>query len=152
MEAVLLVIHLIIALGIIILVLVQPAESGGFLGSGGSMSNMLAPRRKGDVLTRTTAILATAFFCTSLLLAVIASHQPHRERPSILDADAVKEEAQMEAVISDEAPENAATTPAADAPVANVTADDAAAPEAPAPEAAAPEAAEDKTPEAPIAP
>lgn len=86
MEAVLLVIHLIIALGIIVLVLVQPAESGGFLGSGGSMSNMMAPRRKGDVLTRMTGILATCFFVTSLLLAIIASHRPVQHN-SILDAD-----------------------------------------------------------------
>lgn len=88
MEAVLLVIHLIIALGIIVLVLVQPAESGGFLGSGGSMSNMMAPRRKGDVLTRMTGILATSFFVTSLLLAIIASHKPVHSN-SILDADDV---------------------------------------------------------------
>lgn len=138
MEAVLLVIHLIIALGIIILVLVQPAESGGFLGSGGSMSNMMAPRRKGDVLTRMTAILATSFFCTSLLLAVIASHQP-RQTHSILDVAAeegtgIDDTGVMESVISDEAPENAETTPAADAPV---TAD-----ETPA----------EETPKAPIAP
>lgn len=86
MEAVLLVVHLIIALGIIVMVLIQPAESGGFLGSGGSMSNMMAPRRKGDVLTRMTGIFATCFFITSLLLAIIASHNPVRH-DSILDAD-----------------------------------------------------------------
>ncbi len=85
MEAVLLVIHLIFALGIIILVLVQPAESGGFLGSGGSMSNMMAPRRTGDVLTRLTGGFAAAFFVTSLLLAIVASHRP-AQPGSILDA------------------------------------------------------------------
>lgn len=84
MEAVLLVIHLIIALGIIVMVLIQPSESGGFLGSGGSMSNMMAPRRRGDVLTRMTAILAASFFVTSLMLAVMASHRPATQE-SILD-------------------------------------------------------------------
>ncbi len=118
MEAVLLVIHLIIALGIIVLVLVQPAESGGFLGSGGSMSNMMAPRRKGDVLTRMTGILATCFFVTSLLLAIIASHKPVHHN-SILDADdaaapvAVEQPAGEDMVPADVKAEDA---PAAEAP------------------------------------
>src|SRR4051812_8616796 len=86
MEAVLLVIHLIVALAIICVVLIQPSEAGGFLGSGGSMSNMLAPRRSADVLTRVTAGLALCFFVTSLLLAVLASHKP--VKASILDAAA----------------------------------------------------------------
>lgn len=76
MEAVLLVVHLIIALGIIIVVLIQPSEAGGFLGSNGSMSNMLAPRRSGDGLTRLTGILAALFFTTSLLLAIVAGSRP----------------------------------------------------------------------------
>ena len=83
MESVILVIHLIVALGIIAVVLVQPSEAGGFLGSGGSMSNMMAPRRKGDVLTRLTTILAGIFFLTSLSLAIIAEHRGPAK--SILD-------------------------------------------------------------------
>ncbi len=82
MESVLLVIHLIVAVGIIAVVLVQPSEAGGFLGSSGSMSNMMMPRRGGDVLTRVTYILAACFFTTSLLLAVIASSHP-RARASL---------------------------------------------------------------------
>jgi preprotein translocase subunit SecG len=114
MEAVLLVIHLIIALGIIILVLIQPAESGGFLGQGGSMSNMMAPRRSGDVLTRTTGIFAALFFITSLSLALVASHSsPKRE--SILDA---AEAPAAEAVVD--------TDEEAAAPEAETVADDAA--------------------------
>lgn len=83
MMSVVLVIHLIVALGIIAVVLIQPSEAGGFLGSGGSMSNIAAPRRKGDVLTRLTTILAGIFFLTSLTLAIMAEHRaPAR---SILD-------------------------------------------------------------------
>jgi preprotein translocase subunit SecG len=85
MEAVLLVIHLIVALGIIVMVLIQPSEAGGFLGSGGSMSNMMMKRRSGDVLTRATTILAGVFFLTSLLLAVMAGSRPVQK--SILDVD-----------------------------------------------------------------
>ena len=86
MESVLLVIHLIVAMAIIAVVLIQPAEAGGFLGSGGSMSNMMAPRRSADVLTRVTTGLAGCFFATSLLLAIFASHKPAHK--SILEAAA----------------------------------------------------------------
>ena len=84
MEAVILVIHLIVALGIIAVVLIQPSEAGGFLGSGGSMSNMMAPRRSVDALTRLTTILAGCFFLTSLALAIMAER--HGANKSILDA------------------------------------------------------------------
>ena len=83
MMSVILVIHLIVAVAIIAIVLVQPAEAGGFLGSSGSMSNMLAPRRKGDTLTRLTTILAGIFFLTSLSLAIMAGHRGPAK--SILD-------------------------------------------------------------------
>ena len=75
---------LIIALAIIIIVLIQPAESGGFIGNAGGMSNMMAPRRRADVMTRATTILAGCFFATSLLLAIIAGNRPRET--SILDA------------------------------------------------------------------
>ena len=81
MEAVILVIHLIVALGIIAAVLVQPAEAGGFLGSGGG--NAMTPRRSADTMTRLTTILAGTFFATSLLLAILASRAPAEK--SILD-------------------------------------------------------------------
>ena len=83
MEAVLLVVHLIVAVGIIILVLIQPSEAGGFLGNSGSMSNMMMPRRNADIMTRLTTIFAAIFFGTSLLLAIVAQHRPQEQ--SILD-------------------------------------------------------------------
>ena len=88
MESVLLVIHLIVAVGIISVILLQPAESGGFLGSSGTMSNLMAPRRGADAITRLTTILACCFFATSLTLAIVASH---KEGPkSIMDIDSGK--------------------------------------------------------------
>jgi preprotein translocase subunit SecG len=111
MEAVLLVIHLIIALAIIVIVMVQPSESGGFMGSSGSMSNLGMPRRSADVMTRATTILAGCFFMTSLLLAIAAGHQPAPK--SILDA------AGDEPVIEAPAKEEGAKAPAAPkAPIA----------------------------------
>jgi len=85
MEAVLLVIHLIVAVAIIITILVQPSEAGGFMGNSGSMSNMMAPRRGADVLTRATTILAGLFFLTSIMLAISANNHPSQR--SILDID-----------------------------------------------------------------
>jgi len=88
MESVLLVIHLIVAVGIIAAILLQPAESGGFLGSSGTMSNLMAPRRGADVMTRLTTILACCFFATSLTLAIVASHKDGPK--SIMDIESGK--------------------------------------------------------------
>ena len=112
MEAVLLVIHLIIALGIIVVVLIQPSEAGGFLGNSGSMSNMMAPRRSADALTRMTGILAAAFFVTSLLLAIMAGNRPQEK--SIMDELSATPSAATEEVKQEEAP--VAPTPAEEAP------------------------------------
>lgn len=112
MEAVILVIHLIVALAIIAVVLIQPAEAGGFLGSGsGSMSNMMAPRRSADVLTRLTTILAGVFFLTSLVLAIMAENGGASKK-SIIDAVAAQPQQQTApAAAKEEAP--AAPKPAA---------------------------------------
>lgn len=75
METVLLVIHVIIALALIGMVLIQRSESDGFgLGSGGG-SNFMTGRATANFLTRTTAILATLFILNSLALGIIASHR-----------------------------------------------------------------------------
>jgi preprotein translocase subunit SecG len=94
MEAVILVIHLIVAVGLIIIILIQPSEAGGFMGTG-SMSNLMAPRRGADVMTRTTTILAGCFFATSLLLAIVANHHPKAR--SILDVDAGTKKTEQQA-------------------------------------------------------
>ena len=111
MQEVLLVIHLIIALGIIAVVLIQPSEAGGFLGTG-SMSNMMAPRRKADGLTRTTTILAGLFFATSLLLAITAQHRPAQK--SIMDEMTDASVTTEAAAPVSESDETAPAEPAAD--------------------------------------
>src|SRR5205085_12083354 len=52
------------------LVLLQKSEGGG-LGMGGG-GGFLTSRGTSNVLTRTTAILAGAFFATSLVLSILA--------------------------------------------------------------------------------
>ncbi len=76
METVIIVIHLIVVLALVGVVLLQRSEGGG-LGIGGG-SGFMTARGAANVLTRTTAILAAAFFATSLGLSLIArySEQP----------------------------------------------------------------------------
>jgi len=70
METVLIVVHLMVVLALVGVVLLQRSEGGGLgIGStGGFMTN----RGAGNVLTRTTAILAGLFFVTSLVLSILA--------------------------------------------------------------------------------
>jgi len=71
MQTVLIVIHLMIVSAMIGLVLLQKSEGGG-LGMGGGGGGFLTSRGTSNVLTRTTAILAAAFFATSLILSILA--------------------------------------------------------------------------------
>lgn len=116
MQEVLLVIHLIVAIGIIATVLLQPSESGGFMGNSGSMSNLMAPRRTADALTRLTTVLAGCFFCTSLLLAITASSRPPSQ--SLLDMARDNPAAIEQSVTPGETPEAPETAPTPKAPLA----------------------------------
>jgi preprotein translocase subunit SecG len=86
MELVLTVVHLLIALALVGVVLVQRSEGGG-LGMGGSsggMGGFMTARGTANLLTRTTAILAAAFMVTSLTLAILAGRHTTRG-PSVMD-------------------------------------------------------------------
>lgn len=82
MYTVLLVVHTLLALAIIGLVLLQRSESDGFGISGGG-GGMFSSQAKANFLTRMTAIMATAFFVSSLALTMIINH---RNSDSLLDA------------------------------------------------------------------
>lgn len=72
-----LVVHLLSALGVIGLVLVQHgkgADMGAAFGSGASGS-LFGATGSANFLSRSTAVLATVFFVTSLSLAYLASHR-----------------------------------------------------------------------------
>jgi preprotein translocase subunit SecG len=88
MNNVLLVIHLLVALAMIGVVLLQRSEGGalgmgGGGGGGGGMGGFLTGRGTANLLTRATAILAAAFFVTSLTLSILADGGS--EPTSILD-------------------------------------------------------------------
>jgi preprotein translocase subunit SecG len=94
MQTTVLIIHTLIALGIIILVLLQRgkgAETGAAFG-GGASGTVFGSRGSTSFFSRTTAILATAFFATSLTLAWISSQTAGT--PESLLEDIVTEEAE----------------------------------------------------------
>jgi len=91
MYTILLVAHTIIVLFLIVLVLIQRSSSDGLGGLGGGGGNQfLTGRASANLLTRTTAILAGAFMCTSLILGIMASHMTEG---SIIDATPVEQTA-----------------------------------------------------------
>lgn len=77
MEQIVLVVHLLIALAIIGLIMMQRgkgADIGASFGGGGSQT-LFGSTGSGNALTRMTAWLATAFFISSFALAVIANNR-----------------------------------------------------------------------------
>lgn len=74
MEQLILIVHMLIALAIIGLILLQQgkgADIGASFGAGASQT-LFGSGGSGNALTRTTAILAALFFVTSFALAVFA--------------------------------------------------------------------------------
>ncbi len=87
MDSVILVIHLILALAIIGLVLLQRSEGGGLGigGGGGGLGGLASPKGTANFLTRATALCAAAFFCTSLALGILAGRESGL-RHSVIDS------------------------------------------------------------------
>jgi len=92
METVLLVVHVMIAVFLIGVVLLQRSEGGALgIGGGGGQGGLMTSRGAANLLTRTTAILAAAFFGTSIFLAIISGS--HSTPTSILDQPATSSSA-----------------------------------------------------------
>lgn len=72
MTTILLIIHLMVAVTLVALVLLQRSE-GGALGIGGGGGGLMSGRGAGNVLTRATGIVGAIFFATSLALVIIAA-------------------------------------------------------------------------------
>ncbi len=80
LNSILLTVHVLIAITLIGLVLIQHgrgADAGAAFGSG-SAGSVFGARGPASFLTRTTAVLATAFFVTSLALGYLAAHRDQR--------------------------------------------------------------------------
>jgi preprotein translocase subunit SecG len=86
MTNVILVIHLMITAALIGIVLLQKSEGGALGMGGGGMSGFMTGRSTANLLTRMTALLAAAFFVTSIGLAYIAGGT--RQPGSVVDQPA----------------------------------------------------------------
>jgi len=168
MQTVLIVIHLMIVLALVGVVLIQRSEGGG-LGIGGG-SGFMSARGTANALTRTTAILATLFFITSLGLGILTRYEG---RPSdildripatsgqgngILDSLGGGAQAPASQPAGNGVPSSGAATPAPQAPAAQPPATGApvttapAAPAASEPSATAPATTAPAAPATPAAP
>jgi preprotein translocase subunit SecG len=103
MYQVLTIIHILVAAGVIGLVLLQQgrgADAGA--GFGGASNTLFGARGAASFLSRTTAVLATLFFLTSLSLAYMAGNTdnkahdimdvPQAESPAQRDLPAIADE------------------------------------------------------------
>jgi preprotein translocase subunit SecG len=121
--------HVLIALAIIGLVLLQHGK-GADMGSGfggGASSSLFGATGSANFLSRATAVLATLFFLTSLGLAYLATNKPREG--GVLEA--VKKEMTAPAKPAEEKP--AAEKPAAQSPAPAPAPDKPASAEIPAP-------------------
>jgi len=113
MESVVLVIHLIFALAIIGLVLLQRSEGGGLGigGGGGGLGGFASAKGTANALTKMTAICAAGFFVTSLTLGVLASKSSQQNIGLLENVDASQIEAMAPVSDNNEAPSGITYTP-----------------------------------------
>ena len=83
MIILLLAIHILVAIALVGVVLLQKSEGGALGMGGGGMSGFMTGRSTANLLTRVTAVLAAAFMTTSVLLVVMHNRE-HAPR-SILE-------------------------------------------------------------------
>lgn len=94
MQSLALVIHVVLAVGVIGLVLIQHgkgADAGAAFGSGAS-ATVFGSRGSASFLTRATTILAALFFCTSIFLFYLAANRDGITR-SVTDTPGLVDEA-----------------------------------------------------------
>ncbi len=91
MSTVLLVVHLLVAIFLVALILLQRSGGGALdgLGGGSGAGNFLTARGTGNLLTRLT-IMATIFFLTSLSLSLYYKDHGKVAAQSILDKPAAE--------------------------------------------------------------
>jgi len=79
MQTIILIIHVLVAISIVVLVLLQHgkgADVGATFGGGGSQT-MFGSAGSMSFFMKLTAVLAAIFFATSLTLSYLSSHQTH---------------------------------------------------------------------------
>lgn len=101
MENVVLTVHLILAVLLTGVVLLQRSEGGG-LGMGGGTGGVMSGRQAANALTRLTWIFGIALFATSIALTIIAASQVSNS--SIMDQLGVPESSQNQGTTTPQLP------------------------------------------------
>ena len=110
--------HVLVALAIIGLVLLQHGK-GADMGSGfggGASSSLFGATGSANFLSRATAVLATIFFLLSLALAYLATNRAPQEGGGVMDA--VRQQQQQQPQPQQKPPAGSAEKPAAVPPPA----------------------------------
>lgn len=116
LTTVLIVLHVLVALGIIGLVLLQHGK-GADMGSGfggGASGSLFGATGSANFLSRSTAVLAALFFILSLALAYTATRRPTEEGGGVLDV--IRKQQPAEPVKPAPQVDQKATSPAQDKP------------------------------------
>ena len=99
MHTFILVVHVILAICLVGVILMQRSEGGALGGLGGGMGSFMTGRSVGNMLTRMTTILATCFMVTSLTLAIMSKNEAAKaqksfmeENPAVVKTDPAKPE------------------------------------------------------------
>ena len=74
MENFILLLNIFLAIILVIVILLQKSE-GGALGIGASQESLISSRSAGNILTKATAIIATLFIVTSILLTIMGQKE-----------------------------------------------------------------------------
>jgi preprotein translocase subunit SecG len=117
MQTLVLVLHILAAVGIVVLVLLQHgkgADMGAAFGSG-SAGSLFGSAGASNFLSRTTAVLAAVFFATSLGLTYFSAPSKSVGVTQHLDAPATKPGIENKTEVKPAAPASSAPAPAAPA-------------------------------------
>ena len=94
---ILIVLHVLVALGIIGLVLLQHGK-GADMGSGfggGASGSLFGATGSANFLSRSTAVLAALFFILSLALAYVATRKPAEQGGGVIDSIRARQQEQQ---------------------------------------------------------
>lgn len=154
MANVLLVAYLLIVLAMIVVILLQRSEGGALGIGGGGGGGLMTARGSANLLTRTTAILATLFFASAIGLTIL--NELDRGSSTILDRAVNAEDGTAPATVLDalrqlqgDDTSDLPLPEAAQTPAAPETSGDLPVPAAPAESSEAPAASSESTPAAP---
>ncbi|MDN6181079.1 MAG: preprotein translocase subunit SecG [Halomonas subglaciescola] len=94
MQVAILMIHVVIAIALVALILIQQgkgADAGASFG-GGASQTVFGSKGSGNFLSRFTGVLAASFFATSLALAYFASEASQAPEAGIPDSKLVEQQ------------------------------------------------------------